>query len=55
MDINSGAQHDPCYSPARFNEKGCLLVWCGDALKAFQNVITEQYLTVLMSVSMAFQ
>jgi hypothetical protein len=42
MDINTGAQYDPRYRPAIFNEKGCLLVWCGDALKAFQKVITEQ-------------
>jgi uncharacterized protein YukE len=40
----------------RFNEKGCLpVVWFGDAQKAFQKVISEQYQTVLMSVAMAFQ
>jgi hypothetical protein len=43
MNISTGAQHDSRYPPARFNEKGCLLVWCGDALKAFQKVISEQY------------
>jgi hypothetical protein len=32
-----------------------LMVWFGDALKAFQKVISEQYQTVLMSVAMAFQ
>jgi hypothetical protein len=60
MDISTGAQHDSRYLPARFNEKGkrgvCLLVvWFGDAQKAFQKVISEQYQTVLMSVAMAFQ
>jgi hypothetical protein len=35
---------------------GCLpVVWFGDAQKAFQKVISEQYQTVLMSVAMAFQ
>jgi hypothetical protein len=35
--------------PARLNEKkrGCLLVWCGDALKAFQKGISEQYLNCI--------
>ncbi len=32
MDINTGAQQDLRYSAARFNEKGCLEVWGGDAL-----------------------
>jgi hypothetical protein len=33
MDINTGAQQDLCYPAARFNEKGCLQVWGGDALR----------------------
>jgi hypothetical protein len=32
MDINTGAQQDSHYPAAIFNEKGCLLVWVGDAL-----------------------
>jgi hypothetical protein len=32
MDINRGAQQDSRYPAARFNEKGCLKVWGGDAL-----------------------
>jgi hypothetical protein len=32
MDINTAAQQDLPYPAARFNEKGCLLVWGGDAL-----------------------
>jgi hypothetical protein len=55
MDINTAAQHDSRYAPAKFNEKGFLLVWCGDALKAFQKVISAQYLTLLMRVAMTFQ
>jgi len=31
--INTGEQHDLRYPNARFNEKGCLPVWGGDALK----------------------
>jgi hypothetical protein len=33
MDINTGAQHESRYPAARFNEKGCLQVWGGDALR----------------------
>jgi hypothetical protein len=32
-DQHSGAAGFGCYSAKRFNEKGCLLVWGGDALK----------------------
>jgi hypothetical protein len=34
MDINSGVQQDSRYPAARFNEKGCLQVWGGDALRS---------------------
>jgi hypothetical protein len=33
MDINTGAQQDLHHLTARFNQKGCLLVWGGDALR----------------------
>jgi hypothetical protein len=33
MDIDTGAQNDLHYHAARFNEKGCLQVWGGDALR----------------------
>jgi hypothetical protein len=33
MDIETGAQHDLRYHTARFNEKGCLHVCGGDALR----------------------
>ncbi len=32
MDINTGAQQYLLYPAARFNEKGCLQGWGGDAL-----------------------
>jgi hypothetical protein len=36
MDINnSGAQQDSRFLAARFNEKACLQVWGGDALRPF--------------------
>jgi len=35
MDINRGAHQDLRYPVARFNEKGCLLVWGGDALMLY--------------------
>jgi hypothetical protein len=31
MDVNTGAQQDLRYRAARFNEKGCLPAWDGDA------------------------
>jgi hypothetical protein len=34
MDINTGAQQDLRYPAPRFNEKGCLQVWGGEALSA---------------------
>ncbi len=34
MDINIGAQQDLLYLAARFNEKGCLQLWGGDALRS---------------------
>jgi hypothetical protein len=34
MDINTGLQQDSCYPDARFDEKGCVQVWGGDALIA---------------------
>jgi len=34
MEINTGLQQDSRYPDARFDEKGCLQVWCGDALIA---------------------
>ncbi len=34
MDINTRAQQDSRYPSPRFNEKGCLQVWGGDALSA---------------------
>jgi hypothetical protein len=34
MNIDTWAQHDLCYPAARFNEKGCLQVWGGDALSS---------------------
>jgi hypothetical protein len=39
IDLNTGEEHklrypDARYPGARFNEKGCLQVWGGDALKA---------------------
>jgi hypothetical protein len=33
MDNNTGAQQDLHYLAAGFNEKGCLQVWGGDALR----------------------
>jgi len=38
--INTGEQqqHDLRYPAARFNEKGCLLVWGGDALTSISVV-----------------
>ncbi len=33
MDINIGAQQESRYPAARFNEKGCLQVLGGDALR----------------------
>jgi hypothetical protein len=33
MDINRGVQQN--LHAARFNEKGCLQVWGGDALRGF--------------------
>jgi hypothetical protein len=35
MDINRGAHQDLRYPIARFNEKGCLLVWGADALMLY--------------------
>jgi hypothetical protein len=32
MDINTGAQQYSRYPAAKFNEKGCLQLWGGDAL-----------------------
>lgn len=32
MDINIRTQQDLHYLVTRFNEKGCLLMWGGDAL-----------------------
>jgi hypothetical protein len=32
MDINTGAQQDSRYPAAKFNEKGSLQLWGGDAL-----------------------
>jgi hypothetical protein len=33
MDINTGEEHELGYPAGRFNEKGCLQVWGGDALR----------------------
>ncbi len=33
MDINTGAQQDLHYLAGGINEKGCLEVWGGDALR----------------------
>jgi hypothetical protein len=33
MGINTGAQQDSHHPTARFNQKGCLQVWGGDALR----------------------
>jgi hypothetical protein len=32
--LDTGVQQNSRYPGARFNEKGCLQVWGGDALKA---------------------
>jgi hypothetical protein len=43
MDITTGAQQDSRYPAARFNEKGCLRVWGGDALtKMFDIVVCKE-------------
>jgi hypothetical protein len=42
MDINTGAQQDVCYRAARFNEKGCLQVWDGDALNTYWTFIYKR-------------
>jgi hypothetical protein len=42
MDINTGAQQDSRYPAARFNEKGCLQVWVGDALIHLYLRMTQQ-------------
>jgi hypothetical protein len=33
MDINTGGQQELRYPAGRFNEKRCLQVWGGDALR----------------------
>ncbi len=37
--INSGQQQDFHYPAARFNEKGCSLVWDGDALTRHKDLV----------------
>jgi hypothetical protein len=39
IDINTGAEQESRYPAARFNEKGCLQVWGGDALRMLHNVL----------------
>jgi hypothetical protein len=41
--INTGEQEDFCYPAARFNEKGCLPVWGGDALSGVNLSWTHKY------------
>jgi len=37
--MSTGEQQDVRYSAARFNEKGCLPVWGGDALSTLKTFI----------------
>jgi hypothetical protein len=39
IDIHTGAEQELCYPAARFNEKGCLEVWGGDALRILHKSI----------------
>jgi hypothetical protein len=43
MDIDTGAQQDLRHPAARFNEKGCLQVWRGDALRTLNIEMTQKY------------
>jgi hypothetical protein len=46
--INSGQQQDLHYRAARFNEKGCSLVWDGDALTCHKYLV--EFLTAVIHV-----
>jgi hypothetical protein len=51
MDINRGAQQKLRYPVARFNEKGCLQVWGGDAFMLYFCLFWNSLRLVLMSSS----
>jgi hypothetical protein len=40
--INTGEQQHLCYPAARFNEKGCLLVWGGGEMPSVLTQCKEQ-------------